>query len=351
MALAYQALANRLEDKNFSYAFHVLWRYGKMAPELSQDEIRERLRLSMVLTKKSNDDAANEISSRIEAQPLVPALGKQKMPAWKDATIHRRYCEGNGSAAVHQIIRNWLLPRSAIFEAIQLALKLRFPNCHLPKKLWRGFLTILLILQIVALAAAWLKPWPWTNDISRFLLHGGLLGLLLIVALFLLDIRSIMHLALPRVIGGILVGYLPLILTDEAWKLTKTFQVHTAVIALWLIVALLFAFFLFIHVKGFVERAGLAIARAATTLFWGVLVSLFFGIWLIQIAQPIYSEVFATANIDVQPCLPGVVSNTCVPLSVLVIFAPLALSVGLVTQLLWQGKLATEPIWLEDSVE
>ena len=134
LATSYQGLVNLLEDEKKSYAFRVLWiegrkhspqakdkhglrslnsllwKIGLLNNDISDAQIRQRLRLSMFL------QFANKPTLEAMVRPLAaPGCFQKKRNILKlfsrDITLHRRFQSESGKVTVHRFMNSDLLPQ------------------------------------------------------------------------------------------------------------------------------------------------------------------------------------------------------------------------------------------------
>ena len=142
---------------------------------------------------------------------------------------------------------------------------------------------------------------------------------------------------LPRMMAGIVVGYLPLLLTEEAWMMVH--RMHRREGLLLVAGALGFSwYYLFVEVQNTVREKLVAAVRASRVFSMGVLESFLIG----AIVQDLTAQAFLPEEIPgdvLQPCLMGSIYP-----KVLYVYFPLALLIGIFVQIIWEDKPITEPL-------
>lgn len=192
-------------------------------------------------------------------------------------------------------------------------------------------------------------------------LNLGELFILLLPTLFILlpagkDLTG--YLLLPRLTGGIVVGYFALIFQNDPDGLSNIIWNSTIqnslpidpiikVCLIWLLVILLGWMYLIFDIRPMVQDWKLAGKRASFTIFIAVIVSSLLG--LIAVAATTALTVFskaavcgAAAHVQSQPFLGPI--GWVDPKQYLV-YVPLALLAGLVTQFIFEDKPLTAPVW------
>jgi len=166
------------------------------------------------------------------------------------------------------------------------------------------------------------------------------------------DITENLQLLLPRLIAGIMAGYL-LLMSDEVWRFVfdfpvkwEIFQTNRACFPGWIIIVRCFLplvgvyIYIFIeisHVKGIIkatQKSRLFFSRAYSyAIIMGLMVSDIFGDSMMSnTAENVWSK----------SAIPGFIGH--IYPQVLIFLAPLALFVGIVLQLLWDDKKLTDKI-------
>lgn len=189
------------------------------------------------------------------------------------------------------------------------------------------------------------SAWPsWTPDWAQF--NGGttaLAGIYLSLSLALpLALFSRLHilfrLLLPRLIGGIVVGYMVLIFSNDVWNMvdrlgTAAIYPANGLVIILLAIGLAF-FFLLNEVRQTIRQTGVALTRSALILLMGILEALLIGVVLADL----FGLGMAPAS---DPGIPGLFGKLYP--SFIAISAPLALLIGIFVQIIWEDKPITEP--------
>ena len=180
------------------------------------------------------------------------------------------------------------------------------------------------------------------------------------LALFLsLGFRSLLALFLPRVMGGILVGYFWLFVSSEPWYLVRAAVTRDGWWApdhlpfFWVIewaLALLFSW-IYLYQEAFarVTHRRTALNRSFLVLLLAVVQSLAIGAILAYFARPICWK--ALDNDQKTICTLGYLPyyDASYPVAALITFAPLAILLGILFQVLWLDQPITASVWQPDA--
>jgi len=211
-----------------------------------------------------------------------------------------------------------------------------------------------LIIFLLALVIGVVYPTPAEYLFSLGFLILIVYGVLLIIHfLFNRDTYWFKRM-LPRLFGGIVVGYLPLLMTEEMWKfclkVTWPFFIQILIIVLG-------ASFVYLHVEvnNTIRDRNAAYKRAFSVLILGCSESLIIGLVFCSLFGSIFliDEGYTTGQfihnlpkeIDA-PVLFGLCKNWVhfVYPPVVLLYFPLALFIGIFVQILWEDKPITAPL-------
>lgn len=144
----------------------------------------------------------------------------------------------------------------------------------------------------------------------------------------------------PRLLGGLILGYLPLMMTDEMWRSASLLSwVHVAVIAFAAIASSYL--FLYVETRNVLVSADWARRRAVTLLTMGIVESLALGLLICEATTTIYAAVNPEI-VSREPIFIGLLG--IVNIKVLMLWAPVALLIGIFVQLIWEDKPITQPL-------
>ena len=166
----------------------------------------------------------------------------------------------------------------------------------------------------------------------------------------LLGLRSLFALLLPRVTGGILVGFFWLFVSSEPWYVAHYASQTGA--WFWLIewVSTLLLTGAYLHQEAFahviVQRV--ALGRSALVLMLATYQAVFLGIVLGFFARPVGQRVLHDG--DAYRDLGFIAAwNLDYPIGAVITFSPLALFLGILFQTLWLEHPITASVWQPDA--
>lgn len=148
--------------------------------------------------------------------------------------------------------------------------------------------------------------------------------------------KRLLNLLLPRMLSAIIIGYILLVIAEEAWKLAYNMWndywkiISTSIIALG-------GSFLYLWVE--ISKIGKNVKRRAFCVFIiGFLESLITGFCICRLINKYYTPQELEMDLYVPwiPCLGNI--------QVLLLFVPLALFIGIFVQIIWEDKQITHPL-------
>lgn len=148
-------------------------------------------------------------------------------------------------------------------------------------------------------------------------------------------------LCLPRLLGAIGVGFIPLIITAEVWEFaSKIHWEHAALI--FILAALGSAIYLYIEISNLNPRPEpkLIRSRSWSILFIGMIESLLISLVLFDLTSAYFAKY--RFNADAPKVLCGIFG--LLPVKEMLLFASLALLIGIFIQILWEEKPITQPL-------
>ncbi len=348
LAMAYRELVSLLDDDHLATALGKLARSCEV-PSSNVALMRQRLRLSLVLQDPETREA-NSFSSPLRA------AGCWGGPLhWNQVTLHPVFEKESGArAAVRRLARDWLLPRYDYTGALHLARLLggwwqatwsdKHGQCK-GKHLFPSTFALLVggplfILLVVMLTI--LHPLVLLVPGYVAIIEWVFLMFLLVTYLSWFDFRLLVHLLLPRLLGGVLIGYFavmlqPTHLTNLIWQdnALGLWQPGIPALLLGLGVLVVAALYFFFDALPMVEDRWAAVWRSGLVLAFAIVATISLGLLVVPLAQ-----------------LPCVQADWRLigPLGMidwhnLAALAPIALLGGIVTQLLWQRETVTTPVW------
>jgi len=276
-----------------------------------------------------------------------------------------------------QYLIDWFLKRYDLSTATKLICSLSFKKENYSKGFWKTIgenlkyirfvnllLPILLVATIVLLKIYEFEKFGFTQevwnrfcaiygDLRCFSINSNLFTTLLAWAYPLFIVLMIfslfkklsvwLKLLIPRMAAGIVVGYIPLLLTDDSWR-TIYYLTGLQGILLFVIVIAFSGFFLFLEVQKIVNNTAVAAVRALPVLCLGLLESFIIGLVVLDLITLAFKPTLPA--LDSLRLYDGLVHGLFgdIPPKILVLFFPLAFFIGIFIQLLWEEKPVTQPL-------
>jgi hypothetical protein len=165
------------------------------------------------------------------------------------------------------------------------------------------------------------------------------------------------HTSVPRILAGIIVGYLPIFFIDEVWGLVD--RSFLSLTALAFVLGLVTLLYLYVEVQGKLGDTPEAFARATQIFLLGVLQSVFIGLLFTGMIGPFmatrnWADVGHVGGMEaLRPELPPFVGQLppvvgIEPLyafpSAVFVMAFMSFFIGIFLQLMWEDLPITEPL-------
>ncbi len=179
--------------------------------------------------------------------------------------------------------------------------------------------------------------WSRANAYTTLLFALYPAMLILLIGSFWRRAFLFFKLLMPRMVGGIVVGYMPLIIAEDAWNMVS--RIDGREIFCIALFALGFSlYYLFIEVDNALRNKWLSLGRALRIFSTGLLESFIIGVVVSDlIARDFYPELM------VDPLtLPGLFGY--IYPKMLYLYFPLALFIGIFAQIIWEDKPITHPL-------
>jgi hypothetical protein len=138
-------------------------------------------------------------------------------------------------------------------------------------------------------------------------------------------------------VGGIVVGYLPLLLTDEAWNMVKAIKVLEASCLITFAFGLSL-YYIFIEIHNTLKDKWESLVRALRVFATGLLESLVIGIIVLDLITKAFKPSLLEEGLLVHGLLGYIYPK------LLYIYFPLALLIGIFVQIIWEDKPITHPL-------
>lgn len=283
---------------------------------------------------------------------------------WKNLVLHpvfeiKKQDESTGRQAIRRLISDWLLPRYDFDSAVQFAQLLKKNQTGKHRFSYYGAMLWGAILFLLIFLISPLVNWIWISDITDLSIKClrsigiGIEWFLIVITVLLvrgkIDHSILPYFLLPRIAGGVMVGYLALILSEDSYRLFEFFidekEVYITVISialLWASVLALGYAYLYFDALPFVgvSQRKLASHRAFQGLLATLTLAMFLGLLILAIASQMYlGDYFTSASLTILGPLGLIDWQTYV------IFVPIALFSGLITQFIFEEKTVTTSVW------
>lgn len=353
IAEAHQALSRLLESGEWelSGAARAL---ARMVPGIDLSFLVYRMRLQMVLKSNPNENA-----------PIQPAFSPHELyqkPCWFKGSIgwdsrnapneyaielHPLFSDKDkgGAAALRMLATEWALKRYDFDTALRLA------NLQTKKRLnlknWSITLVLILVTTIILFVTITSSTFLAIHSASPatplILFQWVVIAALLYVFSVFFGWRFLSRFGLPRLIGGIFIGYSALIFEDSSATLSNALWSNgwSAVVFLWVAVLAAGGYYLYNDIQPYTGNYTETFHRVFIMLPIFFLMSATIGLFLL----PIFTNAFAD---QLGYSLEHMVfrgPTGLVDLHHFLVFTPLALLVGLVTQFLFEEKTITTSVW------
>ena len=351
LARAHRLLVELIDDQRFAQAIRWLASWAEISTK-SGPLTRERLRLSLPLIWANQGAAPGMPYFVTDPRNVLPAPGFNGTEPldWSQVRLHPVFFNhrfASARAAVRSLITDWLLPRydfkSTLFLARLLKSNQPRPKAHLfwqPPLAWLGLIIASIILgsfMTVQASLGYLPIFPWSA------LGWVSIAIGVIVIRKSLDSSIFPYLVLPRLLGGILIGYSALVLESHAFLLSDVIvQLGFPVVAmLWLGVLAVSWFYLYYDSRPLVLLEATAARRSGFTLALALLAAMMLGLPAVALATGAWLA--DSINSCVGICFFGPFGR--VNLHLYVTYVPLALFTGMITQFIFEERTVTASVW------
>lgn len=250
----------------------------------------------------------------------------------------------NGKRVLDRLIANWFLrDRYDLLNAIKLTWH-RVINWFRESKKKRCLGIILVaIIPIIIVVSSYRGACFSDGTFSAIL--SPIYILFLVFSITSIFCRIIADIFLPRLLVSILVGYLPLMLTSELWKMSNK-------LCWWQITLpdVLALFLSFLYLRWEIEnrltrtpelRQRVPIIRALIIIGYGLISSFLMGLTILDLV----GGPLIRASFDYKG-MPGMCNGVLgeIYLKGLLLFFPFALLIGVIVQVFWEEKSITHPL-------
>jgi len=351
---AHQVLSGLLESGEWTLsgaANHL----AHAASSIDRSCLVYRMRIQMVLEGILNPKNPEQPVFSPDDLYSSPSLWKV-LVRWDNRYINNDYAinlhplfkeKGKGGAAARCMLSFKKALKRCDFDTA-----LRLANLQSKKRLnlknWSITLVLILVTTLILVGAiigstslAMHSGRP--ADLRSYILQWGVIAALLIAFSHFFDWRFLSRFGLPRLIGGIFIGYSALIFEDSSATLSNALWSNgwSAVVFLWVAVLAAGGYYLYNDIQPYTGNYTETFHRVFIMLPIFFLMSATIGLFLL----PIFTNAFAD---QLRYPLERVVflgPTGWVDLYHFLVFTPLALLVGLVTQFLFEEKTITTSVW------
>ena len=257
-------------------------------------------------------------------------------------------------------LAEWFLKRYDLVTAYKIINKIAWSKSSERKGLSYKIPWILLIISFLLFADFFMWYFDKSNliiwdsihlikikDVSFFVCIESLVCFMILALLmfFLIDFTSnrkttlYFKLLIPRLLGGIFIGYFPILIGEEVWTFVKEINAFET----FFIVILSSGFslyYLFTELNNVVKDIHAAFFRSVRIWLIGLIESFIVGI----VIQDLFARAFFNTLEDYSLQVSnGLLGGNIYP-KVLLIYFPLALFIGIFVQLIWEDKPITHPL-------
>jgi len=303
---------------------------------------------------------------------------------WRSVDLHTVFLVSknwNLQSFARMLIRKWLLPRYDFSGALHLAMLLRsyqqeeyVQNATAKSEKWFRDFLIYVIIWAIVLLIDFLAPiplgilkfdiWNYSKNVSLGILFFAILiagGFWLIFHRF--DRQAYQYLLLPRLLGGILVGYAALVLSADSLTLKNALFAECAYGAMWcpknvcqtivLWIAILGIGWWYFYYECFarIQHKKMSCRRSLLLLVISIAASTLIGLFAVSLTTAMEWQSDACKGFGTLLC-PVQGYFMIGPIGIIdvrqfFIFIPLATLTGFISQFLFEEKPITASVWEE----
>ena len=341
LAQAHQTLLELV--KNERYAQQLRWLAKKGNFELESGPLlRENILLSLALQQKKLEDKEEYNKPLLSPgcsknlKGLRSLCGNVELHPWLASA------DTGGQQAVRKIISNHLLTGYDLSASFHLARLLHHGTVRRFIPFWQANLAGLIAVALLVFGCSFAsQSWP----AAPYWVLAGFQFVLGFIAVVLLTIKgigyqSLQHFLFPRLLGGVLIGYLAIILESDSVSLRAALWQRglLGIVGLWLGIGALGLGYLFFDTLPLVGKWKIALTRAGEMLLLALSASLLVGLFVLPVFTAAFSDHYVFGLLILGPM--GYLS-----LWDLLAFAPVALFTGLVTQFIFERETITSSVW------
>ena len=149
-------------------------------------------------------------------------------------------------------------------------------------------------------------------------------------------------LLIPRLLGGIFIGYFPILIGEEVWSFVKEVNAFEGFFIV-ILSSVFCLYYLFTELNNVVKDIRVASFRSMRIWLIGLIESFIIGIFIQDLFARAFVNTLETNYYGLMMPPHGLLGGKIYP-KVLLIYFPLALFIGVFVQLIWEDKPITHPL-------
>lgn len=320
--------------------------------------VREKLLTSLFLVNKSSLNHEKQISINLIFKPeFVDAAHLSNPIQWQRVELTPTVRNKEGSkASVRNFVVEWLLSRYDFETAFHFARLLKKNQVATKSDLWLcnpliivfSFVILLLLISIPSICAN-IHFDNLSDLLLKNLLIGAIPGLVLFIGVLIslsikFDSALFYHLMLPRLWGGIFVGYFAIVLEgdtpiDIVLALFGESRNWILPLIFWLVLVAVVYLYMQGEIYFRIRDKKISSVRALIIAFYSLAFSTMGSFLFLPFSTAVFSEKLGGSELFGL----GPIGGFDIRLSV--IFIPLALVTGVILQFMFEKQPVTAPIW------
>lgn len=348
MAIAFRHLSALLDNRDFSDNKTWSRLFDSQKSYLKTKDLEYRLRVESICANQGQ-------------KPFGPAIISQKISdyqicwdPWKGKQINFNLhpvfvSHRHAQAAVRNLASNIFLRDYDFETALRLANLLGKRRLNLRRfPLWLSILVLLIVLSTMAIAAGSLIAGvhgsvnlSLDKMVLPILVEWAIVGIpIWIVLINCFDHRLLPRLLMPRLAGGVLVGFSVLATQNDAVNLSHVLwsQGFFLPVLLWLAVVAMAVIYLYGDIRPLVKDNAEVVRRIVQSVLIFIAFSLGMGLFILPLPTAAFSSPPPLSDWILGP-------TGWVDITLWLTYSPLALFIGLMTQFLFEEKTITSPVW------
>ena len=262
-----------------------------------------------------------------------------------------------------ETLSDWFLKRYDLLTALKIINKVAWNKGKEKHASPNKFPWVLLLISLVLFSIFFTRNFNeselliWTNrdfipikNWSFFVYIESLGGIIILTLLmfFLIDFKSkrkttlYFKLLIPRLLGGIFIGYFPILIGEEVWSFVKEVNAFEGFFIV-ILSSVFCLYYLFTELNNVVKDIRVASFRSMRIWLIGLIESFIIGIFIQDLFARAFVNTLETNYYGLMMPPHGLLGGKIYP-KVLLIYFPLALFIGVFVQLIWEDKPITHPL-------